>query len=173
MIFPGSSILRDTVTMLLAGGQGERLYPLTAFRGKPAVPFGGKYRIIDFALSNCLNSGLRRIYILTQYKSDSLNQHIFEAWSIFNPELGEFIYSIPPQRKLNNEWYLGTANAIYQNINLFSTEKRAKWVLILSGDHIYKMDYLKMLQSHVDNKSDLTMACMDVPLEEGSRFGIV
>ncbi len=173
MTFPGSSILRDTVTMLLAGGQGERLNPLTAYRSKPAVPFGGKYRIIDFALSNCLNSGLRRIYVLTQYKSDSLNQHLLEAWSIFNPELGEFIYTIPPQRKLNNDWYLGTSNAIYQNINLFSTDKKAKWVLILSGDHIYKMDYLKMLQYHVDFNSDLSMACIDVPKDEASRFGIV
>jgi len=173
MTFPGSSILRDTITMLLAGGQGERLNPLTLYRSKPSVPFGGKYRIIDFALSNCLNSGLRRIYILTQYKSDSLNQHIFEAWSIFNPELGEYIYSIPPQRKLNNEWYMGTANAIYQNLNLFSNDRKAKWVLILSGDHIYKMDYLKMLQHHVDVKADLSMACIEVPTEEASRFGIV
>lgn len=173
MTFPGSSILRDTITMLLAGGQGERLYPLTAFRSKPSVPFGGKYRIIDFALSNCLNSGLRRIYVLTQYKSDSLNQHLLEAWSIFNPELGEFIYSVPPQRKLNNDWYLGTANAIYQNMNLFSNEKKAKWVLILSGDHIYKMDYLKMLQYHIDSNADLSMSCIEVAADEGSRFGIV
>lgn len=173
MTFPGSSILRDTVTMLLAGGQGERLYPLTLPRSKPAVPFGGKYRIIDFALSNCLNSGLRRIYVLTQYKSDSLNQHLYEAWSIFNPELGEFIYSVPPQQKLNNDWYLGTANAIYQNINLFSAEKRAKWVLILSGDHIYKMDYLKMLQFHVDTKAAMSISCIEIPKIEAHRFGIV
>ncbi|MBD3408766.1 MAG: glucose-1-phosphate adenylyltransferase, partial [Ignavibacteriales bacterium] len=106
MAFAGSSILRDTVTMVLAGGQGERLFPLTSFRSKPAVPFGGKYRIIDVALSNCLNSGFRKIYILVQYKSDSLNQHIYEAWNIFNPELGEFVYPVPPQRKLNAEWYL-------------------------------------------------------------------
>lgn len=172
-MFPGSSILRDTITMILAGGQGERLYPLTVHRSKPAVPFGGKYRIIDFALSNCLNSGLRRIYILVQYKSDSINQHIFEAWSIFNPELGEFIYTVPPQRKLNGDWYLGTANAIYQNINLFSAEKKCKWVLILSGDHIYKMDYLKMLQFHNDLKADLSLSCIEVPLEEASRFGVV
>ncbi|HZW38104.1 MAG TPA: glucose-1-phosphate adenylyltransferase [Ignavibacteriaceae bacterium] len=171
MIFAGSSILRDTITMLLAGGQGERLFPLTLYRSKPSVPFGGKYRIIDFALSNCLNSGLRKIYVLTQYKSDSLNQHLFEAWSIFNPELGEYIYSVPPQRKLNNDWYLGTSNAIYQNMNLF--ERKAKWVMILSGDHIYKMDYLKMLQHHVDSKADLSISCMDVPVEEAHRFGIV
>jgi len=173
MTFPGSSILRDTVTMLLAGGQGERLHPLTSFRGKPSVPFGGKYRIIDFALSNCLNSGLRRIYVLTQYKSDSLNQHLYETWSIFNPELGEFIYSVPPQRKLNNDWYLGTANAIYQNLNLLSQDKRVKWVLMLSGDHIYKMDYFQMLENHVDTKADLSISCIDVPKSEASRFGIV
>lgn len=173
MSLQGSSILRDTITMLLAGGQGERLHPLTKVRSKPAVPFGGKYRIIDFALSNCLNSELRRIYVLTQYKSDSLNQHIFEAWSIFNPELGEFIYSIPPQRKLNNDWYLGTANAIYQNMNLFSSDRKAKQVLILSGDHIYKMDYLKLLEYHLDKKAHLSMACIEVPREEASRFGIV
>ncbi len=173
MTFPGSSILRDTVTMVLAGGVGERLKPLTDQRSKPAVPFGGKYRIIDFALSNCLNSGLRKIYVLVQYKSDSLNQHIFEAWSIFNPELGEYIYSVPPQRKMTKDWYLGTANAIYQNMNLFATYKGVKWVLILSGDHIYKMDYLKMLQQHVDTKSDLSMACIEVPKDEASRFGIV
>ncbi len=172
MTFPGSSILRDTITMVLAGGQGERLKPLTNDRSKPAVPFGGKYRIIDFALSNCLNSGLRKIYVLVQYKSDSLNQHIFEAWSIFNPELGEYIYSVPPQRKMTKDWYLGTANAIYQNLNLF-TNKGVKWVLILSGDHIYKMDYLKMLQYHVDRKADLSIACIEVPKEEASRFGIV
>ncbi len=172
-MFPGSSILRQTISVILAGGQGERLYPLTAYRSKPSVPFGGKYRIIDFALSNCLNSGLRRIYALTQYKSDSLNQHLLEAWSIFNPELGEFIYNVPPQRKLNNDWYLGTANAMYQNLNLFSSEKSVNWVLVLGGDHIYKMDYLKMIQYHIDMKADLSMACIEVPKEEASRFGIV
>lgn len=173
MISAGSSLLRDTVTMILAGGQGERLFPLTAHRSKPAVPFGGKYRIIDFALSNCLNSGLRRIYVLVQYKSDSLNQHMFEAWSIFNPELGEFIYTVPPQRKINGDWYLGTANAIYQNMNLFSADKKCKWVLLLSGDHIYKMDYMKMLLYHNDLRADLTISCIDVPVEDASRFGII
>ncbi|MBE2279703.1 MAG: glucose-1-phosphate adenylyltransferase [Ignavibacteriaceae bacterium] len=172
-MFPGASILRDTITMILAGGVGQRLFPLTAYRSKPAVPFGGKYRIVDFALSNCLNSGLRKIYILVQYKSDSLNQHIYEAWNIFNPELGEYIYSIPPQKKLNADWYLGTANAIYQNMNLFAGDKKSKWVLILSGDHIYKMDYMKMLQFHVDMKADLSISCINVPIEEASRFGVV
>ncbi len=172
MISPGSSILRDTITVILAGGQGERLSPLTNLRSKPAVPFGGKYRIIDFALSNCLNSGLRRVYVLTQYKSDSLNMHLYEAWSIFNPELGEFIYSVPPQRKLNNEWYLGTANAIHQNLNLVS-DKKAKWVLILGGDHIYKMDYLKFIDNHINKDADLSIASITVPKDEASRFGIV
>lgn len=172
MSTPGSSILRDTITVVLAGGQGERLYPLTAVRSKPSVPFGGKYRIIDFTLSNCLNSGLRRIYVLTQYKSDSLNMHLLEAWSIFNPALGEFIYSVPPQRKLNNDWYLGTANAIYQNLNLLS-DKKAKWVLILGGDHIYKMDYLKFIQNHLNTNADLSISCIEVPRDGASRFGIV
>jgi glucose-1-phosphate adenylyltransferase len=173
MPFPGSSILRETVVMVLAGGQGERLHPLTKVRSKPSVPFGGKYRIIDFALSNCLNSGLRRIYVLSQYKSDSLNAHLFEAWSIFNPELGEFIYSVPPQRKMNNDWYLGTANAIYQNKNLFSNDNKAKWVLILGGDHIYKMDYMRLLQDHLVKMADLSIACIEVPQSEADRFGIV
>ena len=173
MPFPGSSIVRDTIVMVLAGGQGERLFPLTKPRSKPSVPFGGKYRIIDFTLSNCLNSGLRKIFILTQYKSESLHQHLLEAWSIFNPELGEFVYSVPPQRKLNNDWYLGTANAIYQNKNLFSNDNKAKWVLVLSGDHIYKMDYLRLMQYHLDKKADLSMACIEVPRSDASRFGIV
>jgi len=172
MQFTGSSLLHDTLTLILAGGQGERLLPLTKLRTKPSVPFGGKYRIIDFALSNCLNSGLRKIYVLTQYKSDSLNQHLYEAWSIFNPELGEFIYSVPPQQKVSNNWYLGTANAIFQNLNFLEAGKY-KWVLILSGDHIYKMDYLKMLQNHVDKKADLSIASMNVPTDIANRFGVI
>jgi glucose-1-phosphate adenylyltransferase len=169
----GSSVLRNTLTMLIAGAQDEGLHPLTRFRSKPSIPFGGKYRIIDFTFSNCLNSGLRRIYVLTQYKSDSLNRHIYEAWSIFNPELGEFIYSIPPQRKLNNDWYMGTANSIYQNLNLISNDKRIRWVLILSGDNIYKMDYLKMIQYHNDMKADLSISCIEIPIYVAQRFGIV
>ena len=173
MPFPITAIVKNTIVMVLAGGQGERLYPLTKVRSKPAVPFGGKYRIIDFTLSNCLNSGLRRIYVLTQYKSDSLNRHLLEAWSIFNPELGEFIYSVPPQQKMNNEWYLGTANAIYQNKNLFSNDNKAKWVLILGGDHIYKMDYLSLVQYHTTKKADLSIACIEIEQNDASRFGIV
>ena len=172
MPLEGSSILRDTITMILAGGQGERLAPLTDVRTKPSVPFGGKYRIIDFTLSNCLNSGLRKIYVLTQYKSDSLNQHLYEAWNIFNPELGEFIYSVPPQHKTGGDWYLGTANAIEQNENLFIAN-RSKWLLTLSGDHIYKMDYLKMLHYHEDKNADATLAVIDYPKDLASRFGVL
>ena len=171
MAYSGSSLLRNTTTMILAGGQGERLMPLTQFRSKPSVPFGGKYRIIDFALSNCLNSGLRKIYILTQYKSDSLNQHIYEAWNIFNPELGEFIYSIPPQLKQSNNWYTGTSNAIYQNSNLL--DGRSEYVLILGGDHIYKMDYLKMLQYHIDKKADLSISSLFVSTNLANQFGVI
>ena len=171
MAYTGSSLLRQTLTMILAGGQGERLMPLTQYRSKPSVPFGGKYRIIDFALSNCLNSGLRKIYILTQYKSDSLNQHIYEAWNIFNPELGEFIYSVPPQFKMSNNWYTGTSNAIYQNANLL--DGKSEHVLILSGDHIYKMDYLKMLQYHVDKKADLSISSLFVPSGIANQFGVI
>jgi len=172
MRFTGSQLIRDSLTMILAGGQGERLFPLTQHRSKPAVPFGGKYRIIDFSLSNCLNSGMRKIYVLTQYKSDSLNRHLYDAWNIFNPELGEFIYSVPPQLKISNNWYTGTANAIYQNLNLIN-EGKYKWVLILSGDHIYKMDYLKLLGYHFDKKADLTISNICVQKSMASRFGIL
>ncbi|MCP5062055.1 MAG: glucose-1-phosphate adenylyltransferase [Ignavibacteriae bacterium] len=172
MAFTGSALQRETLTMVLAGGQGQRLEPLTSMRTKPSVPFGGKYRIIDFALSNCLNSGFRKIYVLTQYKSDSLNQHIYEAWNIFNPELGEFIYSIPPQQKTGNEWYQGTADAIYQNLNLVKPQKYS-WVVVLSGDHIYKMDYLKMLQYHIEKKADLSIGNIIVEKEKAKRFGII
>ncbi len=172
MPYIGSSLLRGTLTMILAGGLGERLKPLTEPRTKPSVPFGGKYRIIDFALSNCLNSGLRKIYVLTQYKSDSINRHLYEAWNIFNPELGEFIYSIPPQQKISNNWYTGTANAIYQNLNL-TEEHDVDHLLILSGDHIYKMDYLKMLQYHIEKKADLSIACFYISKDQASRFGVI
>jgi len=129
--------------MVLAGGRGERLYPLTRDRAKPSVPFGGIYRIIDFTLSNCLNSGLRRIYLLTQYRSISLSRHIAQGWqSLFRGELGEFVQSIPPQERMGQMWYRGTADAIYQNIYTLQ-EHRPKRVLILSGDHIYKMNYME------------------------------
>ena len=172
MPYIGSGLQRGTLTMILAGGQGERLAPLTNPRTKPSVPFGGKYRIIDFTLSNCLNSGLRKICVLTQYKSDSLNRHIYEAWNIFNPELGEFIYSIPPQQKISNNWYMGTADAIHQNLNLIKDGKYEN-LLILSGDHIYKMDYLKMIQYHTEKNSDLTISGMCYPKSAASRFGVI
>lgn len=172
MVYTGSTILRKTLTMVLAGGQGERLFPLTKDRTKPSVPFGGKYRIIDFTLSNCLNSGFRKIYVLTQYKSDSLNRHLYEAWNIFNPELREFIYSIPPQFKISNNWYMGTANAIRQNFNLLEDE-HYEWLLILSGDHIYKMDYLKMIQHHIEKEAHLSLAAIEVPKEQASHFGVI
>src|SRR5574341_1097898 len=132
--------MNHVLTMVLAGGKGERLYPLTQHRAKPAVPFGGKYRIIDFTLSNCLNSGLRRIAVLIQYKSYSLDRHIRTAWSILNPELGEYIASIPPQQRISEDWYKGTADAVYQNMFLLDSEQ-SEFLLILAGDHIYKMNY--------------------------------
>jgi glucose-1-phosphate adenylyltransferase len=163
---------RDTLTMILAGGQGERLYPLTKDRSKPSVPFGGQYRIIDFTLSNCVNSGLRRLYVLTQYKSSSLMRHIKLGWSIFSPELDEFIYTIPPQLRVGDQWYRGTADAIYQNIYHLEIE-RPERVLILSGDHVYRMDYGKMLESHVARGAAVTIGTAPVPLEDASRFGLL
>lgn len=160
------------VAMVLAGGQGERLYPLTKDRAKPAVPFGGVYRIIDFTLSNCLNSGLRRIYVLTQYRSVSLHRHVLLAWNMFNYELGEYINLVPPQRRLGELWYRGTADAIYQNVYLLQQE-RPEYVVVLSGDHVYKMDYGPMLKFHMEREADLTISCVEVPRKEGKRFGVV
>ncbi len=172
MAYTGSTSLRKTITMILAGGQGERLFPLTKERTKPSVPFGGKYRIIDFTLSNCLNSGLRRIFVITQYKSDSLSRHLYEAWNIFNPDLGEFIYLIPPQLKTSNNWYLGTANAVHQNMNLIE-DGNYENLLLLSGDHIYKMDYLKMIQYHKEKNAELTIASIEIPSSQANRFGVI
>jgi glucose-1-phosphate adenylyltransferase len=160
------------LTIILAGGQGKRLYPLTKDRAKPAVPFGGIYRIIDFTLSNCLNSGLRKIVVLTQYKSFSLDKHLRLGWNIFNNELNEYVEQIPPQQRISDQWYQGTADAVYQNIYTLEKEQ-PEMVLILSGDHIYKMDYRNMALFHLENKADLTIACMEVPLSEGKRFGVI
>ena len=165
------SPLQSTLVMLLAGGQGERLYPLTRDRAKPSVPFGGSYRIIDFALSNCINSGLRRILVMTQYKSFSLQRHIQTAWELFNPVLGEYVDVIPPQQRNVRRWYSGTADAIFQNIYMLEQEKPS-YVVILSGDHIYKMDYSKMLDFHLEHNADITMSCTRVPRNEAARFGI-
>jgi glucose-1-phosphate adenylyltransferase len=165
-------LLRDVVAVLLAGGAGERLYPLTRDRAKPAVTFGGPYRIIDFTLSNCINSGLRKIYIATQYKSQGLNRHIRMGWSVVNTELGEFVEFLPPQKRVGENWYLGTADAVYQN--LYSIEREGpRWVIVLSGDHIYKMDYGKMLDTHIARGACLTVAAIEVSLDESRRFGIL
>jgi len=165
-------MVEDTLAFILAGGTGNRLHPLTQDRTKPAVPFGGKYRIIDFTLANCLHSGLRRILVLTQYKSHSLQKHLRDGWSIFNPELGEYITAVPPQMRTSDSWYSGTADSIYQNLYLLERANADK-VIILSGDHIYRMDYAEMLHFHESNKADVTIACMEVPLKEASSFGIM
>ncbi len=162
----------QTLTFLLAGGVGSRLYPLTASRSKPAVPFGGKYRIIDFTLANCLHSGLRRILVLTQYKSHSLNKHLRDGWSIYNPELGEYVTPVPAQMNSGEHWYQGTADAIFQNLNLLE-RSNAEYTLILSGDHIYRMDYAAMLKSHQEQGADITIACMEVPVDQAKSFGVV
>ena len=165
-------MLSKTLAVVLAGGVGSRLQPLTTQRAKPAVPFGGKYRIIDFTLTNCLHSGLRRILVLTQYKSHSLQKHLRDGWSIFNPELGEYITPIPPQMRTGDNWYSGTANAIYQNLYLIERSD-ADWVVILSGDHIYRMDYAPMIEFHKQSGASATIACMDVSIKEASQFGIM
>jgi len=162
----------QTISIVLAGGPGSRLLPLTRERAKPAVPFGGKYRIIDFTLSNCLHSGLRRILVLTQYKSQSLQEHLRDGWSIFNPEINEYITQVPAQMRTGNQWYAGTADAIYQNQNLLE-QSGASYVLILSGDHIYRMDYAAMLNFHTQRNAVATVACMHVRLEEAGSFGIM
>ena len=162
----------QTLTFILAGGAGSRLYPLTASRSKPSVPFGGKYRIIDFTLANCLHSGLRRILVLTQYKSHSLNKHLRDGWSIYNPELGEYITPVPAQMNSGEQWYQGTADAIFQNLNLLE-RSNAEYTLILAGDHIYRMDYAAMLSSHQEQGADVTIACMEVPVEQAKSFGVV
>ena len=161
-----------TLAIILAGGVGSRLHPLTADRAKPAVPFGGKYRIIDFTLANCLHSDIRRVLVMTQYKSHSLQKHLRDGWSIFNPELGEYITPVPPQMRVDGDWYKGTANAIYQNMYMIERSE-ADWVLILSGDHIYRMDYAEIIKSHIEKQADVTIACMDIPLHEANSFGVI
>jgi glucose-1-phosphate adenylyltransferase len=164
--------MKDTLGVLLAGGVGERLYPLTRDRAKPAVTFGGIYRIIDITLSNCLNSELRRVYILSQYKALSLNRHIREGWNILGREVGEFIEVLPPMKRVSDQWYQGTADAVYQNIYSIGSEQ-PKHVLILQGDHVYKMDYGKMLKQHLDSAADITLATIQVDLDQTRHFGIV
>jgi glucose-1-phosphate adenylyltransferase len=165
-------ILDDILVILLAGGAGERLAPLTRERAKPAVYFGGPYRIIDFTLSNCINSGLRRIFIATQYKSLSLSRHIRMGWNVVSEELGEFIEMLPPQKRVGEHWYLGTADAVYQNLYSIVRESPSH-VIVLSGDHVYKMDYSRMLRSHIERGADATLATIEIPVADGRRFGIV
>jgi glucose-1-phosphate adenylyltransferase len=165
-------MLENTLTVILAGGHGSRLKPLTQERTKPAVPFGGKYRIIDFTLVNCLHSGLRRILVLTQYKSHSLQKHLRDGWSLFNPELGEYITAVPPQMRTGGNWYAGTADAVFQNLYMLK-RSGAERVLILAGDHIYRMDYAPLIAYHEEHKSGVTLACMQVPLSQANQFGVM
>jgi glucose-1-phosphate adenylyltransferase len=156
----------------MAGGRGSRLKQLTMWRAKPAVPFGGKFRIIDFPLSNCINSGIRRIGVLTQYKAHSLIVHIQQGWGMFRGEFGEFVELLPAQQRIETSWYAGTADAIYQNIDIIRNHD-PDFVLILAGDHVYKMDYGAMLAAHVEHEADITVGCIEVPIEEASAFGVM
>jgi len=164
--------MREVLTFVLAGGRGERLDPLTRDRTKPAVPFGGIYRIIDFTLSNCINSGLRRIYVLTQYKSFSLQKHLLAGWDVCSNQLGEFIDIIPAQQRISADWYKGTADAIFQN-NYVIQDCDPELILILSGDHIYKMDYREMIHFHKEKNADVTVACVTMPKEDSLHFGVI
>ncbi len=167
-----NDITRRTLVIVLAGGEGSRLKNLTKWRAKPAVPFGGKYRIIDFALSNCVNSGLRRISVLTQYKSHSLIRHLQRAWSFMRPEIGEFVEIVPAQQRLKQEWYKGTADAIHQNLDIIYRHA-PDYVMILGGDHIYTMDYGEMLKAHVEANADFTVGCIEVSKQEATQFGVM
>src|SRR5487761_2336386 len=167
------NLAHDTLAIVLAGGRGSRLHELTDWRAKPAVPFGGKFRIIDFALSNCVNSGIRRIGVATQYKSHSLIQHIQRGWSFLNGQFGEFLDLLPAQQRVTeDQWYRGTADAVFQNLDIIRGSK-CDFVVILAGDHIYKMDYGKLLAFHVEKKADMTVACLEVPVKEATAFGVM
>jgi glucose-1-phosphate adenylyltransferase len=168
---PGTDSDHTTLVCLLAGGSGERLYPLTRDRAKPAVPFGGIYRIIDLALSNCINSDLRRIFVLTQYKSLSLNRHLRDGWNILPSELGEFIQILPPMMRTGEHWYQGTADAIYQNLYSVGSESY-KYILILAADHVYKMNYKLMIKQHMDAGADLTIGVIEFDRSAAARFGV-
>ncbi len=163
---------RDTLALVLAGGRGSRLHELTRWRAKPAVYFGGKFRIIDFPLSNCVNSGIRRISVLTQYKAHSLIRHLVKGWSTFHSELGEFVEVLPASQRTTSNWYTGTADAIYQNLDIIRS-LRPKYILVLSGDHVYKMDYGALLAYHVEKQAQMTISCIKVPLEEAKGFGVI
>lgn len=167
-----SRLTRHTLALILAGGRGSRLHKLTEWRAKPAVPFGGKFRIVDFPLSNCLNSGIRQIGVLTQYKADSLIRHIQQGWGFLRAELGEFVDIMPAQQRLQESWYAGTADAVYQNLDILR-QRDPEYILILAGDHVYKMDYGLMIAYHVEQEADLTIGCMEVPLEDAKGFGVM
>jgi glucose-1-phosphate adenylyltransferase len=164
--------MKNVLTMILAGGRGERLHPLTADRAKPAVPFGGKYRIIDFTLSNCVNSGLRNMVVLIQYKSHSLDRHIRRGWNVFNPEFGEYIISLPPQQRISQDWYRGTADAVYQNWFIVE-DKQTEYLMILAGDHIYKMNYKEMYSFLQQKQADAVVGAIEYPLEQASNLGVM
>ncbi|MEZ6122147.1 MAG: glucose-1-phosphate adenylyltransferase [Planctomycetaceae bacterium] len=164
--------MNNVLTVILAGGKGSRLEPLTLDRSKPAVPFGGAFRIIDFSLSNCINSGLRKILVVTQYKAASLERHIERGWHFLSAELGEFISVRPPEQRVDENWYLGTADALYQNIYTMERISPAH-VLILSGDHIYQMNYARFIADHIQSEADCTIGCLPVPLQDGRRFGVM
>jgi len=166
------SIARNSIALILAGGRGTRLKQLTDWRAKPAVPFGGKFRIVDFPLSNCVNSGVRRISVITQYKAQSLIQHIQRGWSFLDGRFNEYVELLPAQQQIKESWYQGTADAVFQNID-FLRRHRADYVLILGGDHVYKMDYEVLLAEHAKNDAELTVACVEVPRSEASAFGII
>lgn len=165
-------MVQDTLVCLLAGGAGDRLQPLTKDRAKPAVHFGGIYRIIDITLSNCINSDLRRIFVITQYKALSLNRHLREGWSMLAPEVGEYVQVLPPMRRVSESWYQGTADAIYQNLYSIGSEP-CKYVLVLSGDHVYKMNYQSMIQRHIDAGAEVTIGTIEFNRAEASRFGVL
>jgi glucose-1-phosphate adenylyltransferase len=167
-----SALTKNTVALILAGGRGSRLKDLTNWRAKPAVPFGGKFRIVDFPLSNCINSGIRRIGVVTQYKSHSLIQHVQRGWGFLRGEFNEFIELLPAQQRIEAEWYKGTADAVFQNLDILR-QMMPEYVLILAGDHIYKMDYGQMLADHVRSKADMTIACINVPIEDAKAFGVL
>jgi glucose-1-phosphate adenylyltransferase len=167
-----SNLTRSTLALIMAGGRGERLKQLTQWRAKPAVPFGGKFRIIDFPLSNCINSGIRRIGVLTQYKSHSLNLHIQKGWGYLRGEFGEFVELLPAQQRIESSWYSGTADSIFQNLDIIRAHS-PEFVLILAGDHIYKMDYGAMLAKHAESNADVTVGCIEVPLDQASAFGVM
>jgi glucose-1-phosphate adenylyltransferase len=167
-----SALTKQTVALILAGGRGTRLHDLTKWRAKPAVHFGGKFRIIDFPLSNCINSGIRRIGVVTQYKAHSLIQHIQRGWGFMRGEFGEFIELLPAQQRIEAEWYKGTADAVFQNLDILRSHA-PEYIIILSGDQIYKMDYGKMLASHVRDQADMTVACLNVPVEDARSFGVM